>query len=111
MEVRPVPPILFAYLGRRNIRFIRNRTDALPLTCFLCVFPRQSNEMFYADRLWEVLASSETLSNLRLVGKSYGSGAVKVEPRALERVVLPREAISNCGLLATPLNRQLSLLA
>jgi hypothetical protein len=111
MEVRAVPPILFAYLGRRNVRFIRNRAGALPLTCFLCVFPRQNNEMFYADRLWEVLSSPETLSNLRLVGKSYGSGAIKVEPRALERVILPRKMIADCGLLRRPLSRQLSLLA
>ena len=110
MEVRAVPPILFAYLGRRNVRFIRNLAGALPLTCFLCVFPRQSDEMFYVDRLWEVLASPETLSNLRLVGKSYGSGAIKVEPRALERVILPRKAIDDCGLLHMPLSRQLSLL-
>jgi len=41
METRSVPPILFAYLGRRNIRFIRNLAGALPLTCFLCVYPRQ----------------------------------------------------------------------
>ena len=79
MEIRAVPPILFAYLGRRNVRFIRNLAGALPLTCFLCVFPRQSNEMFFVDRLCEVLASAETLSNLRLVGKSYGSGAIKVD--------------------------------
>jgi hypothetical protein len=111
MEIRPVPPILFAYLGRRNVRFIRNLAGALPLTCFLCVFPRQSNEMFYVDRLCEVLASAETLSNLRLVGKSYGSGAIKVEPRALERVILPRKVINDCGLLTRPLSRQLSLLA
>jgi hypothetical protein len=111
METRPVPPILFAYLGRRNVRFIRNLAGALPLTCFLCVFPRQSNEMFYVDRLCEVLASAETLSNLRFVGKSYGSGAIKVEPRALERVILPRKAIEECGLLPMPRNRQLSLLA
>jgi len=67
--------------------------------------------MFYVDRLCEVLASAETLSNLRRVGKSYGSGAIKVEPRALERVILPRKAINDCGLLPMPRSRQLSLLA
>ncbi len=37
MEKRRVPPFLFAYLGRRNVRFIRNEANALPLTSFLCV--------------------------------------------------------------------------
>ena len=39
MERRKVPPFLFAYLGRRNARFIRNDAGALPLTSFLCVYP------------------------------------------------------------------------
>lgn len=38
MEQREVPPILFAYLGRRNTRFILNEAGILPLTGFLCVY-------------------------------------------------------------------------
>src|SRR5262249_28632404 len=37
MESRVAPPFLFAYLGRRNSRFIRNHVGVIPLTCFLCV--------------------------------------------------------------------------
>lgn len=88
MERRRVPPFLFAYLGRRNARFIRNLAGAVPLTCLLCVYPRRENPEFLAA-LWAALRDPETLAGLRLVGKSYGGGAIKVEPRALERLALP----------------------
>jgi hypothetical protein len=97
MEVRDVPPILFAYLGRRNARFIRNHASVLPLTGFLCVYPHRA-EPDYIDRLWRVLADPATAANLPLVGKSYGSGSVKVEPRALERLPLPGSVLRDAGL-------------
>jgi len=87
METRQPPPFLFAYLGRRNARFIRNQAGILPLTGFLCVYPR-SNEPELVNRLGEALRHPETIANLRLVGKSYGQGCIKVEPRALERLPL-----------------------
>lgn len=106
METRKAPPFLFAYLGRRNARFIRNQAGVLPLTGFLCVYPRQDDEIF-VDRLWQVLQQPETVKNLAAVGKSYGSGAIKVEPRALERLPLPVELVLKSGLASAP--EQLSL--
>ena len=50
MEVRKAPPFLFAYLGRRNTRFIRNLAGVVPLTCLLCVYPK-SEENDYIERL------------------------------------------------------------
>lgn len=97
METRRVPPFLFAYLGRRNARFIRNRAGAVPLTGFLCVYPRINNADFIA-RLWVLLSHPDTVANLALVGKSYGAGAVKVEPRALERLPLTARALRAAGL-------------
>jgi methylase of polypeptide subunit release factors len=87
METRKSPPIMFAYLGRRNARFIRNRADVVPLTCLLCVYPRHTDAEF-VEHLWKVLSHPQTISNLRKVGKSYGGDAIKVEPRALERLPL-----------------------
>lgn len=85
MEKREVPPLLFAYLGRRNSRFIKNEAGILPLTGFLCVYPMYTDET-YINNLWQVLNHPDTLKNLQLVGKSYGSGAIKVEPRNLDRL-------------------------
>jgi hypothetical protein len=93
METRTPPPFLFAYLGRRNSRFIRNRAGALPLTGFLCVYPAPEVED-RLDDLWALLSSDVLLTRLALVAKSYGSGALKVEPRALERLPVPLSVLS-----------------
>jgi len=97
MERRTPPPILFAYLGRRNVRFIRNHVGVIPLTSFLCVYSHDESDDGI-NRLWQVLNHEETMANLPLVGKSYGSGAVKVEPRALERLPLPSRIVDRAGL-------------
>jgi hypothetical protein len=92
METRAVPPFLFAYLGRRNSRFIRNTAKIIPLTGFLCVYPR-SNEPEYVEQVWKILKNPGTVANLPIIGKSYGDGAVKVEPRSLEKLPIPDAAI------------------
>jgi adenine-specific DNA-methyltransferase len=98
MEQRKVPPLLFAYLGRRNSRFIKNDVGALPLTGFLCVYPL-SEDTAYIHNLWQALNHPDTLENLKLVGKSYGSGAIKVEPRSLEKLAIPEHIIEKFGLI------------
>lgn len=98
METRAVPPYLFAYLGRRSARFICNRAGVVPLTGFLCVYPHQCDDPEYTEKLWRVLTNPRTIENLRFVGKSYGSGAIKVEPRALERLPIPIAALQEVGL-------------
>lgn len=97
MEVRTAPPFLFAYLGRRNARFIRNEAKIFPLTSFLCVYPRYQ-DTHYIEALWNVLSHPATIKNLALVGKSYGAGAIKVEPRALEMLPLPEAVVQATGL-------------
>jgi hypothetical protein len=104
METRTPPPILFAYLGRRHVRFIRNLAGVVPLTGFLCVYPHQTERQF-VDALWQVLCHPETIANLALVGKSYGGDAIKVEPRALERLPLSETILSQAGL--KPISRKL----
>ena len=96
MEKRAIPPFLFAYLGRRNTRFIRNKAGVIPLTSFLCVYPT-AFAVGRMDDLWEILRSRRTVENLALVGKSYGSGAIKVEPRSLERLPIPDDLVDKLG--------------
>jgi len=106
MEVRKVPIFLFSYLGRRNARFIKNEAGIVPLTGFLCVYPRSNNEKDI-DKLWTILQHPGTISNLQLVGKSYGSGAIKVEPRSLERLPISSSLVHELGL--KPVRSELSL--
>lgn len=97
MERREPPPILFTYLGRQRTRFIRNEAKALPLTGFLCVYPATGLGA-HIDALFHALNDPRTTNNLRLVAKTYGSGAIKVEPRGLDRLVIPHEVLSDYGL-------------
>lgn len=101
MESREIPPFLFAYLGRRSARFIRNRANVVPLTGFLCVYPKTRGRDA-AEKIWRLLSHPDTLANLHRVAKSYGSGAIKVEPRALERVPLSEKALLDSGLASIP---------
>ncbi|HEY7181692.1 MAG TPA: N-6 DNA methylase [Blastocatellia bacterium] len=101
MEIRKPPPLLFTYLGRRNTRFIRNLAGVMPLTSFLCVYPHRE-DADSIDRLWQALKHPDTIKNLALVGKSYGSGAIKVEPRALERLPIPKHVVAELSLAPAP---------
>jgi adenine-specific DNA-methyltransferase len=97
MEKRVVPPLLFAYLGRRDIRFILNEANALPLTAFLCVYPNFEDKE-YITNLWRALNHPDTLDNLQAVGKSYGSGAIKVEPNSLRNLSIPDHVVTKYDL-------------
>jgi adenine-specific DNA-methyltransferase len=97
MEHREPPEFLFAYLGRRNVRFIRNDAGVVPLTGFLCVYPRP-HWRDSREALWSLLSGPEVAQALPRVGKSYGGGAIKIEPRALESLPLTAEALERHGL-------------
>ncbi|HLF91251.1 MAG TPA: N-6 DNA methylase [Anaerolineales bacterium] len=96
MESRTVPPFLFAYLGRRNSRFIRNTAKILPLTGFLCIYSK--SEKVNLDQLWKILNHPDLAANLFMIGKSYGDGAIKVEPRGLEKLPIPENVINESGM-------------
>ena len=82
----------------------------MPLTSFLCVYPH-TNDVVAHEQLWHILCHPQTVANLALVGKSYGSGAIKVEPRALERLPLPSDVViqAGLGLTSSAAYRQLAL--
>lgn len=97
MEKRTPPPILFAYLGRRDCRFVINEADVVPLTGFLCVYPWDTTPAG-KRKLWRALNHPDTLANLSLVSKSYGGGALKTEPRQLDRLEIPQSVLDEVGL-------------
>jgi tRNA1(Val) A37 N6-methylase TrmN6 len=109
MEQRTPPPILFAYLGRRDCRFILNEAGVVPLTCFLCIYPWETNREAVKE-LWRALNHPKTLQNLAFAGKSYGGGAVKVEPRQLETLEIPASVVREIGLKSQAIATELFLL-
>jgi hypothetical protein len=106
MEKREHVPILFAYLGRRNTRFIRTRCEISPLTGFLCVYPLDGVDV---DKLCAALNHPSTILELAKVGKSYGDGAIKVEPGGLRKLVVPFEALEAAGIQVSPHSDPLTL--
>ena len=57
----------------------------------------------FCEALWKVLQHPSTVANLASVGKSYGSGAIKVEPRSLERLPLSEVIVGQAGLFVPKL--------
>ena len=108
MEHRTPPPLLFAYLGRRECRFIKNMANVVPLTGFLCVYPHDGSAD-NIDALWRALNSPATLDNLKYVGKSYGDGSLKVEPGPLADLIIPNSIIEEFDLTPTPTESLLEL--
>jgi hypothetical protein len=109
MERRTPPPVLFAYLGRRDCRFILNEAGVVPLTGFLCVYPWDASREAI-KKLWKALNHPDTLKNLAFAGKSYGNGAIKVEPRQLDTLEIPDSVLQEVGLKSPETATELVLL-
>lgn len=112
-EKRRTPEFLFAYLGRRSSRFIKNEAQVVPLHCLHCVYTH-SKDKRYIDSLHKVLNHPDTLQNLNLVSKSYGAGALKAEPQNLKNLPIPDYLVEKFGLKEEtfemkPVSTQMSL--
>jgi len=97
MERRAPPALLFAYLGRRDCRFVLNEAGVVPLTGFLCVYPFDGSPAA-VRKLWRALNHPSTIANLGFAAKSYGSGALKAEPRQLDQLMIPLSVLEEFGL-------------
>lgn len=86
-ESRGTSPILFPYMNSKRARFIRNRTDAVPLNSFLIIDPHDGVE---PDELWNALNSPAILRQLKATARNYGHGMWKLEPRELGRIRITR---------------------
>ena len=97
-EKRKTPEFLFAYLGRRNARFIKNDAQVVPLHCLHCIYTH-SKDTGQIEKLHYVLNHSDTLRNLHLVSKSYGAGALKAEPQKLKNLPIPEHLVEQLELI------------
>jgi hypothetical protein len=78
------------------------------LTGFLCVYPWDTNRDAIR-RLWRALNHPDTLQNLAFTGKSYGGGALKVEPRQLDNLEIPASVLEEIGLKSPEVATELVL--
>ena len=95
VEQRAPAPIYFTYLSRKRSRFIYNKTDALALNAFLCIYPDPiiSQDETMLKALLAILNSLIAKDSLRYIGRSYGGDSVKIEPREMDRLPIlnPKE--------------------
>lgn len=84
-QVQP-PDWFVTYMSRENARFSRNLIGARCLTSLLNVWALDSGQKDWLDR---ELSSPLVPKLLRSVGRNYGGGLGKTEPRELLRLPLP----------------------
>jgi predicted RNA methylase len=99
MERRDPPPIFVTYLSRGRPRFILNKARAVPLNVFLCLYPKVPLDGKRVEAVWRYLNSDEGLRRFTYLARNYGEDTLKVEPRVLENLEIPREVVGGFGLL------------
>lgn len=107
LDRRDPAPIVVTYMTRQPPRFIHNLAEALILNVFHGVtpVPEIGTEPILLKALLAYLNSPLALEAMHQVGRFYGGGLYKVEPRELERlpVVDPRR-------LPAPMLQELAML-
>jgi len=98
MEKRPPPPIFVTYLSRGRPRFILNEAKAIPLNVFLCLYPKTPMSKESILRIWRYLNSEEALKQFNYLARNYGENTLKIEPRILDLLAIPREIIEELNL-------------
>ncbi len=88
MERQRRAPIWAAVFGRQGLRFVHNRTQALTLTTFHCVYPFDYSETAVAA-LTVCLNAPTVQREARAQTRVYGGGLLKFEPRDLLDILVP----------------------
>jgi adenine-specific DNA-methyltransferase len=88
MEPQRPAQIWAAVFGRQGLRFIHNRTKALTLTTFHCVYPTDRSDRFVAA-LTLCLNVPSVQAAARAHTRVYGGGLLKFEPRDLLEICVP----------------------
>jgi len=82
------------HLGQAIIRLCDISGDEITTETIAALDARQSRAAnipaFHFDALWRILNHP---TNTPLVAKTYGGGALKVEPRALEQLPIPADPV------------------
>lgn len=94
LEKRERAPIWVNVFGRKGFRFIRNRTRALNLTTFHCIYPDRLPPELSIDDLADYLAGPDCLSAIQEQTRFYGGGLEKLEPRDVLRIRISPDRIT-----------------
>jgi adenine-specific DNA-methyltransferase len=110
MEPQRPAQIWAAVFGRRGLRFVHNRTNALTLTTFHCVYPINRSDNSIAA-LTLCLNVPSVQASARAHTRVYGGGLLKFEPRDLLEICVPDLSKADESTLAALAAEQLRLSA
>ena len=91
-EKRYPSPLLLGVFSRGGYKIVRNRSDALNLTCFHGFRPNALGER-YIDQLFLYLASSSGRDIVSLSKRRYGDALDKFEPNDLNNALAPHPRV------------------
>jgi adenine-specific DNA-methyltransferase len=110
MEPQRQAQIWAAVFGRQGLRFVHNRTNALTLTTFHCVYPIDRSDNAVAA-LTLCLNVPSVQAAARAHTRVYGGGLLKFEPRDLLDICVPDLSRADDSTLAALAAEQLRLSA
>lgn len=91
LEKRDPPAIFVSYLSRGRPKFVLNDAKVVPLNSFLCMYPKVKLSRETLINIVKFLNGKEVQGQLKIIGKNYGGNTIKLEPRELDRILLPLE--------------------
>jgi len=92
LEKRHPAPLLVGVFSRGGYKIVRNRTEALNLTCFHGFQPNVAGRK-HVDHLFLYLASASGRDIVSLSGRRYGDALDKFEPNDLNNALVPRSRL------------------
>ena len=87
-EIRSPAPILMGVFSRGGYKVIRNRSDAISLSCFHGFHPNLNGQR-YLDHLFLYFASLPGRKVMELSARKYGDALDKFEPNDLNHALVP----------------------
>ena len=89
------PHLIISPLSQSRFRVIRNSVAAIPSNSMYGIFlPTVDDGQAMAEALASWMNSEQGQTSLMTVARRYGGGLFKVEPRNLERAMIPADIFS-----------------
>ena len=93
VPVVPAPDLFFTYMDHERPRLIANQAGVLHLNSLYGVKLHPGRRRLGADLLPLAALNSVTLLGGEVVGRSYGGGLLKLEPKEADRLPVPSAAL------------------
>ena len=95
VEDMAAPHLIISPLSQSRFRVIRNSVAAIPSNSMYGIFlPTVDDGQAMAEALASWMNSEQGQTSLMTVARRYGGGLFKVEPRNLERAMIPADIFS-----------------